>query len=136
MHQHFPVQDASGDYILPSSMQNVYLSPPSRHILPSVENTYKSPTGHQPTSYNDRINPMATPPFQNIVTSAYKNQLNTDNNRAIDKEQGRKINVNLVEKGESHGQMTLFLRIQTPLNINPGCKERLQILLTGQYRGK
>ena len=69
------------------------------------------------------------------MTSAYKNQLDTDMNRAIDKEQGRKINVNLVEKGEPHGQATLFLRILTPQN-NPGCKERLQILLTGQYRGK
>ena len=136
IRQNFSANDGSGDYALPPSLQNVYLSPPQRLNHNAAENYYQSPTVPQPTNYNDRQNPRATPPLQNVVLSAYKHQLNKENHLTIDKDQGHKINVNLVDKGVKLGDAKLVLRIITPQNSNHGCKERLQILLTGQSRGK
>ena len=135
MRQNFPNQEGSGDYV-PPSLQNIYLSPPARNGQQTFDIFHTSPAVPHPTSYNDKLSPMTTSSSQNVLSSSHKNYTNVENHRTIDKEQGHKIKVNIVENNAIHGNIMLFLRILTPQNTNPGCKERLHILLTGQYRGK
>ena len=67
--------------------------------------------------------------------SSSNNKINIKDHRLINDEEGHKIKVNLVENGAIHGSANLFLRVLTPQSMNSGCKERLHILLTGQFRG-
>jgi len=140
LNQNYAPADASGAGITPVTLPNVYSSPSVyQRSQPIIENNghFLYPTSPQsPFQNNDAIShhPVAHPTHTQPSPFSHKPE-NTNSNRQLDNDQGRKINVDLVERGEVYGRASLYLRVVNPQNFISGCRERLQILLTGQHRG-
>ena len=139
-HQPFTTIDGIGAQALPVSLQNMYLSPtsncvPQRNMQSSRE--ILLPKVPQPN--NDK-NFTKTSPFMSNVQQTPKNTFDNLESVSLDMQnennQGYKIDVNLINKGEVVNRTTLYLKILTPHTSPSGSRERLQVILTGQHRGK
>ena len=140
LNQNYASGDAFGAGIPPVSLPNMYMSPPAHHrAQATIENNvrFTSPTVPQPSFHQNAGSslPSVVHPSQHIVTGvSYQNQ-DISSGRQMENEQGRKVDVDLIERGEVYSRTSLYLKVLNPQLTNPGCRERLQIQLTGQYRG-
>jgi hypothetical protein len=133
--------DAFGTGITPVTLPNVYSSPPvhqqSQQITENNGHFLYPNSPQSPFQQNDAISlpPVAHP--THILSSSFSHKPeNVNSSRQLNNDQGRKINVDLVERGEVYGRTSLYLRVLNPQNLISGCRERLQILLTGHHRGR
>ena len=128
---------SAGDFrasAIPVTSPNAYSSPPvhqrSQHI------SYNPTSPHSVFPKSDAISHPQVHHPTHILSSAFLHTPeNMNTSRHLENDQGRKINVDLVERGEVYGRTSLYLRVLSPQNLISGCRERLQILLTGHYKG-
>ena len=140
--QIFPSTGAFATGIHQVSFPNTYQSPSAyQRSQPTAENIRNlvSPSAAQASYYKDDNNsvPTATPEMQhNTAGVLNRNHESNSMDMQIDYNLGRRVDVNLLERGEIVGRTSLYIRVLSPQIPSHGVRERLQILLTGQHRGK